>query len=107
MTKVRRQPERTCVACGVKRPKRELFRVVRAPSGSVSFDASGKAQGRGAYLCGEAACLARATARLAHALETLVSEEVMADVRTQIEAHRDAPVHGRAGAQGGAASGRR
>ena len=45
-------PERTCVACGIKRPKRELVRIASSPEGQVSVDATGKAQGRGAYVCG-------------------------------------------------------
>jgi predicted RNA-binding protein YlxR (DUF448 family) len=33
-----------------------LVRVVRAPDGSVTIDASGKRSGRGAYLCATAEC---------------------------------------------------
>lgn len=103
MNRPRRQPERSCVSCGAKRPKRQLYRVVRSPAGVVAFDPVGKAPGRGAYLCGEDECLKRALPRLAHALDIAVAEEVMADVRTQITARRDSAVHGRAGAQGGPA----
>ena len=42
------------------RPKKELVRVVRAPSGEISIDPVGKKPGRGAYLCPDAACLAKA-----------------------------------------------
>jgi predicted RNA-binding protein YlxR (DUF448 family) len=38
------------------KPKRDLIRVVKSPDGKVSLDASGKAPGRGAYLCRNAAC---------------------------------------------------
>ncbi len=106
MNTPRRQPERSCVACGVKRPKRQLYRVVRSPDGVVAFDPLGKAPGRGAYLCGEDDCLKRAAARLAHALEVAVAEEVMADVRTQIQARRNSPVHGRTGAESGSVGSR-
>ena len=34
--------------------------MVRAPDGSISLDARGKAAGRGAYLCPKAACLKKA-----------------------------------------------
>jgi predicted RNA-binding protein YlxR (DUF448 family) len=37
-----------------------MLRVVRAPDGAVSVDISGRAQGRGAYICRNAACLDRA-----------------------------------------------
>ena len=43
-------PERMCVACRRRRPKRELLRVVLTPEGPV-IDPSGKKPGRGAYVC--------------------------------------------------------
>ncbi len=52
MPRKRHIPERTCVACGSKRPKVELVRVALSPQGIVSVDVSGKAPGRGAYVCG-------------------------------------------------------
>ena len=45
-------PERTCVTCGSKKPKRELVRIASSPEGQVSVDVTGKAPGRGAYVCG-------------------------------------------------------
>ena len=45
-------PERTCVACGDKKPKPALVRVARSPQGTISIDPTGKAPGRGAYICG-------------------------------------------------------
>ena len=52
MPRPRHIPERTCVACGVKKPKRELVRIACSPQGGISVDATGKAPGRGAYVCG-------------------------------------------------------
>ncbi len=52
----RRHPTRTCVACRTARPKRELLRVVRTPAGDVAVDPTGKAPGRGAYVCHDPAC---------------------------------------------------
>ena len=43
-------PRRTCIGCRGEEGKRALVRIVRAPSGSVAVDPSGKANGRGAYL---------------------------------------------------------
>jgi|AntAceMinimDraft_8_1070364.scaffolds.fasta_scaffold53434_2 predicted RNA-binding protein YlxR (DUF448 family) len=43
--------QRTCVACRRARPKKAMIRVVRAPDGSIRVDETGKANGRGAYLC--------------------------------------------------------
>lgn len=40
------------MACGSKKPKRELVRIASSPEGRVSVDVTGKAPGRGAYVCG-------------------------------------------------------
>ncbi|HIY84737.1 MAG TPA: YlxR family protein [Candidatus Rubneribacter avistercoris] len=45
--------QRSCVACGRQADKVALLRIVRDPSGAVSFDATGRAPGRGAYVCSE------------------------------------------------------
>ena len=52
----RHMPQRSCIVCGAKRAKRELFRVVRTPAGRCRVDETGKAIGRGAYLCYQDAC---------------------------------------------------
>ena len=56
-------PIRTCVACRTSGDKRGLLRVVRDPEGVVRYDATGKANGRGAYVCATAACIALAEKR--------------------------------------------
>jgi predicted RNA-binding protein YlxR (DUF448 family) len=37
-------------------PKKELVRIVRSPEGSYTLDLTGKASGRGAYVCRKGAC---------------------------------------------------
>ena len=39
-------PARQCIGCLTSRPKKELVRVVRAPSGEISIDPVGKKPGR-------------------------------------------------------------
>jgi hypothetical protein len=70
----RAAPTRTCVHCRASRDKRELLRVVRTPDGSVVYDPTGKANGRGAYVCHDEGCITGAAARggLARALGTSV-----------------------------------
>jgi predicted RNA-binding protein YlxR (DUF448 family) len=63
----RRQPLRTCVGCRRQAAQRELIRVVRDRLGAVAVDGTGRAQGRGAYLHRDRACLQ--AARRAHAVE--------------------------------------
>ncbi|NIT59875.1 MAG: DUF448 domain-containing protein [Aliifodinibius sp.] len=51
-------PQRTCVACREVKAKRELIRIVRTPEQTLIIDETGKAQGRGAYLCKQPLCWA-------------------------------------------------
>jgi hypothetical protein len=65
------------------RPKRELVRVVRTPAREVRVDPTGKAAGRGAYVCPTDACAEAAVrdGRLSHALEVPVPEAVLDELR--------------------------
>ena len=53
-------PQRMCVSCRQLFDKRDLVRVVRTPEGEIKLDPTGKAAGRGAYLCKDPECLKRA-----------------------------------------------
>ena len=56
MAKAQHVPERNCVACAQKLPKRDLIRIVKNTGGAVTADPSGKSAGRGAYLCWSPSC---------------------------------------------------
>ena len=91
-------PERTCVACRRTQPKRELIRLVRTPSQTVQVDRTGRAPGRGAYLCRAPACwtVAAAGKQLAGALRASLSEADRMGLRTfadSLTASEKAPVH--------------
>jgi hypothetical protein len=58
---------RTCAACRQVRAKRSLTRIVRGPDGRVAVDPTGKAAGRGTYICDDPAC--REPRRLADAVK--------------------------------------
>lgn len=49
-------PMRKCIGCTTSKPKRELLRIVRTPEGRLRVDATGKLNGRGAYLCKDPSC---------------------------------------------------
>ena len=51
------------MACRATNAKRELVRIVRTPDGRVEIDPSGRMAGRGAYLCADGSCWARAVER--------------------------------------------
>ena len=80
---------RMCIACREMRAKKELMRVVRTADGALVFDATGKQNGRGAYLCRSEACLERAlkTRALERALEAPVNDALKAALKTEIEQH--------------------
>ncbi len=79
-------PERKCVACGEKKEKRQLIRVVKNADGNVFIDATGKANGRGAYLCKSGGCLDQAERkrRLEGALKTKLPTELFSELETII-----------------------
>ena len=51
-------PMRTCIACRVAKPKRELIRVVKF-NDEIKLDKTGKLNGRGAYVCNDEACIVK------------------------------------------------
>ncbi|HOG01735.1 MAG TPA: YlxR family protein [Clostridia bacterium] len=79
-------PMRMCVACRQMTPKKQLIRVVRTPQDEIRPDPTGKASGRGAYLCRNPQCLERAkkTKALERALEHKVGDEVFALLEKEI-----------------------
>ena len=81
-------PMRQCLGCREHKPKKELIRVVRSPEGEISLDFRGKANGRGAYICPDPACLKKAirAKALERSLETAIPEEVYAQLTAQMEA---------------------
>ena len=72
------EPLRTCVVCRAKRPKAELIRVIRSPEGTVCVDTHQKSNGRGAYICRDADCIAQAYKRkaLVRHLKTEIPDEI-------------------------------
>ena len=68
---MRNAPARTCLGCRRVHPKDRLVRLVRIAEGLVVADRAGTARGRGAYLCGDEACVARGLqrGRLTHAFK--------------------------------------
>ena len=81
-------PMRQCLGCREMKPKRELIRVVRSPEGEISLDFKGKANGRGAYVCHDPVCLARAIK--ARALEKAFSAQIPQEVYDRLKAEMEA-----------------
>lgn len=83
-------PMRQCLGCREMKPKRELIRIVRSPEGVIALDFKGKAQGRGAYICPNAACLKRVIK--ARALEHDFSAQIPPEVYDKLNEEMEAGV---------------
>ena len=71
-------PLRRCNGCGEMKPKKELIRVILTPDGMIELDLTGKKNGRGAYVCRDAACFAKArkTKAIERSLGVAIPEEI-------------------------------
>lgn len=52
-------PLRMCIVCKNMIDKRNLIRIVKRTDGTIGIDLSGKANGRGAYVCANDECMAK------------------------------------------------
>ncbi len=78
MATVKKKPQRQCTGCGEMRDKSDLIRVIRTPEDKIEVDFTGKKNGRGAYLCNNPDCLAKARKRksLERSLKMAIPPEV-------------------------------
>lgn len=79
----KKKPGRQCIGCREVREKKELIRVVKTPEGEFCIDRSGRRNGRGAYLCDNAECFARA--RKANALDRSFRIHVPDEIYDELE----------------------
>ena len=84
--KPRKVPMRMCVGCREMKPKMTLLRVVKPQEGDAHIDRTGKAPGRGAYVCDDIECLrkARKTKALERALDCRIEDQVFDELEQQI-----------------------
>ena len=77
--------ERSCIGCMGKGKKSSLLRIVRTSEGDISFDPSGRASGRGAYVCSkECFAAARKNRRLERALRVKLTEREYDEVEAAL-----------------------
>lgn len=80
-------PMRQCVGCREMRPKRELIRVIRTSEDAIQIDATGKKNGRGAYICPKRECLDLAVKSkgLERSLKIAIPKEIYTDFEKEME----------------------
>ena len=90
--KPKKIPMRMCVGCREMKPKKELLRAVRSPEGQVSLDTTGKKPGRGAYICPNGECLAKAqkSKGLERSFKAPVPKEVYEQLVKELEEETNA-----------------
>ncbi len=60
MNKTKKIPQRKCIACQERGDKKSLIRIVKNKENEIFIDETGRANGRGAYVCANAQCLTKA-----------------------------------------------
>ena len=48
---------RQCIGCQEMKSKKEMIRVIKTPEDEICIDATGRKNGRGAYICPKSECL--------------------------------------------------
>lgn len=87
MTVNKKIPMRVCIGCGESKSKKDLMRVVRTPEEDFVLDATGKKNGRGAYLCKDAECLKKAikSKGLERSFKMSIPKEVYANLEEEFK----------------------
>ena len=57
---MKKVPLRQCIGCQEMKSKKEMIRVIKTAEDEIMLDATGRKNGRGAYLCPAMECLKKA-----------------------------------------------
>lgn len=71
-------PQRQCIGCGEMKNKKEMLRVLKTTDDQIIIDATGRKNGRGAYLCPSMDCYKKAVKNkgLERSLKMAIPKEV-------------------------------
>ena len=80
-------PMRQCVGCGEMKSKKDLLRVIKTPEEEIVLDATGRKNGRGAYICASMDCLKTARQRkgLERSMKVAIPQEVYESLEQEME----------------------
>lgn len=84
---VRKVPMRQCTGCQEMKNKKEMIRVLKTSEGEILLDATGKKNGRGAYLCRSMDCLEKAirSRGLERSLKVKIPDEVYETLKEELK----------------------
>ena len=80
-------PLRQCIGCGEMKSKKEMIRVIKTPEGEILLDATGRKNGRGAYLCPSMECFQKAVKNrgLERSFKMAIPREVYENLEKEME----------------------
>ena len=81
-------PMRKCVGCGEMKSKKEMIRVLKTSEEEFVLDATGKKNGRGAYICPSKECFEKAVK--SKGLERSFKHSIPKEVYEKLEKELDA-----------------
>ncbi len=87
MSTVKKVPQRQCIGCGEMKNKRDLIRVLKTSDGQITIDATGRKNGRGAYLCPSMDCFKKAVKGkgLERSFKMAIPKEVYESLEKEME----------------------
>lgn len=80
-------PLRQCIGCGEMKNKKEMIRVLKTSENEIILDATGRKNGRGAYLCPSMECFKRAVKNkgLERSFKMAIPKEVYEALEKEME----------------------
>ena len=87
MSITKKIPMRKCVGCQQMKNKKELLRVLKTSENEFELDATGRKNGRGAYLCFSKECLQKAIQ--SKGLERSFKQSIPKEVNEKLEKEMD------------------
>ena len=87
MANVKKVPLRKCIGCNEMKNKKEMLRVLKTTDNDIVLDATGKKNGRGAYLCFSKDCLKNAMKNkgLERSLKMPIPQEVYESLERELD----------------------
>ena len=80
-------PLRQCIGCGEMKSKKEMIRILKTEAEGVVLDATGRKNGRGAYVCPNRECFQKAVKSrgLERAFKMPISKEIYESLEKEME----------------------
>ena len=85
---MKKVPLRQCIGCGEMKNKKEMIRVIKTAEDEILLDATGRKNGRGAYLCPSMECFKKAVKNkgLDRSFKMAIPKEVYEALEKEMEA---------------------